>query len=515
MGKIFKKQPHIVEKIFRIIPGMVIWLLLTSPIWLSPTLPAFLANFIIVFAVYWLYRTIIFVIGLVIGYNKFQKAKHQDWLKKCNKLNFNKLPNQKTLPQTSKLPKHLIVIPIGSAKYNLLKQTLDAIKNQNYPKEYIYISLSFEQRLVEHDFKYYKKLMERIQREYSEFEDNLMIFTHPKNIKNEAIGAAANRSWGTKKAVDALEKRNMRIEDFIITSPDEDLKFHPEYLATVSYQYLTTEDREKKFYQTAVYLFHNNYWKVPLIIRVWSMSLSLPVLSSSVTHRTDRETWSCYSINLKVMKEVNYWNTAISIDDTPFYWRPFDYFDGDFECITFFVPVFADAVYHPNKIKNYKAQYKQLVRWGWGIITFPIAMRVLLTNKKIPLLTKLKKLSVMFEIMILTRLAAILLTIAIPLITIMNPDFSYTAIAYSLPETLSSIMSMLTFFMIPTIFYKFLLLPKVPKKYNKLRFILEFIMEIPMHILVFYTFAFLPFLVGPTKMMLGYSYQFVITEKKE
>lgn len=513
LRKVAIQYEHIVNRISEILPGLLLWLILTSPFWLSFNFPELIGNLIIVLAVYWLYRAITFTLGIYIGYKRYISDTKIDWLKKCENLDFDKLPDQNTLPKQSKYPKHLIAIPIGGCKYETLKPTLDAILNQNYPIENIYISLSFEERLIKKEPEYYHQIQEQIKKEYTNMGERLMIFEHPKDIPGEVIGASANRTWANKQAIEVLQSRGEEIGDFITTSPDEDLHFHKEYLACVSYNYLISPKRKQKFYQTAVYLFTNNYWQVPKIIRAWSMSLSLPVLSSSVTHTHDRETWSCYSVSLETLKAVNYWDTSIGIDDTPFFWRPFDYFNGDFECITFFVPLFADNVYHPNKFENYKAQYKQLVRWGWGVVTVPIAIKVLLTNNKIPLKIKLRKLRVMFEIVVLYKITAILFTIALPIIGMVNLDFRYSTLAYSLPQTLAVIMNLLTVLIIPNMYIKWKFLPKRPDNLSFQKMLFDFLVEIPMHFVILYTYAFWPFVIGPTLMMFGKKYSYVITEK--
>nr|MBP9759626.1 hypothetical protein [Candidatus Dojkabacteria bacterium] len=373
--------------------------------------------------------------------------------------------------------------------------------------------LSFEERLMTQDQTYYEDMIEKIKNNFQMFGDRLMIFIHPKDIEGEAIGAAANRTWGTRMAVEELERRGIDINDFLTTSPDEDIRLDKNFLAALSYEYLTTPKRIQKFYETAVYLFANNYWKVPLIIRTWSMSLTMPILSSSVTHEHDRETWSCYTLNLGVMKAVNYWDTSLGIDDTTFYWRPFNYFDGDFDCKTFFVPLYADAVYHPNKIQNYKAQYKQLVRWGWGVVAFPIAMHVLLSNKRIKLSKKIRKIIVMTEIIVFFKVAALIFTFTMPIIVLINPEFRYYINFIEFPRTLEKIMQILTLLAIPAMFFKFKLMPSKPKNISNLKLLITFLIEIPFHFIILYTYSFFPFIVGPTRMMFGKKHSFVVTKK--
>ncbi len=489
------------------------WLVLTSPLWMSFNLAKLLANLVIILAAYWLYRAILFTFGIVIGFKRYSDAIKVNWLQKCNDLDFKNLPDKETLPQNSKLPKHLVVFPVGGAKYETLEKSIEALASQNYPTDHIYISLSFEERLILQDQKYFNDMQDKLRSRFKIFGDRLMIFTHPKDIPGEAIGAAANRTWGTRQAVIELEKKGENVYDYLITSPDEDIRLHKEFLSCISYNYLTIYPRQQKFYQTAVYLFANNYWTVPLLIRSWSMSLSMPVLSSSVTHEPDRETWSCYTLNLGVMKAVNYWDTSIGIDDTTFYWRPFDYFNGEFDCKNFFIPLYADAVYHPNKLQNYKAQYKQLVRWGWGVVAFPIAMHVLLSNKKIKWTKKLRKFLVMTEIIVLYKVAAIIFTFTMPLIVILNPEFRYYINFIEFPRTLEKIMQILTLLMIPAMFFKYKLMPPSPKGMSKAELWLTFLLEIPFHFIILYTYAFFPFIVGPTRMMFGKKYNFVVTKK--
>lgn len=507
------KSYKLLQKIFEIMPGLLLWLVLTSPLWMSFNLAKLLANLVIVLASYWLYRAIIFTIGLYIGYKKYSAAIKIDWLNKCKELKDNELPDQESLPKNSKLPKHLIVFPVGGAKYETLEKSLNAITNQNYPINNIYVSLSFEERLMQQDQKYFEGMIQNIKDNFKIFGDRLMIFIHPKDIEGEAIGAAANRTWGTKMAVEELEKKGHNIYDFLTTSPDEDIRLDKNFLSALSYEYLISPKRLQKFYETAIYLFANNYWKVPMLIRSWSMSLTMPILSSSVTHEHDRETWSCYTLNLGVMKAVNYWDTSIGIDDTTFYWRPFNYFDGDFECKTFFVPLYADAVYHPNKLQNYKAQYKQLVRWGWGVVAFPIAMHVLLSNKKIKLRKKIRKIIVMTEIIVFFKVAALIFTFTMPIIVLVNPEFRYYINFIEFPRTLEKIMQLLTILAIPAMYYKFKLMPPRPKDLSKTKLLISFLIEIPFHFIILYTYSFFPFIVGPTRMMFGKKHSFVVTKK--
>lgn len=458
-------------------------------------------NCIVIFSIYWLYKIITFTVGLLIGYVNYKNDLKVDWLRKCLDL------------RNVTLPKHLIVIPIGGAKLDTITNSIDALVRQTYPQKLIYVALSFEERLIEKDPDYYTKIITQLKTRYKQYGDRLLIFIHPKNISCEAIGAAANRTWGNRKAIEILEKRGMNIAEFITTSPDEDIRFHKEYLSALSYKYLTVDRPERKFFQTAVYLFNNNYWEVPMLVRTWSMSLTLPVLASSAIRRNKRETWSCYSLNLKTLEDVGFWDTSMGIDDTPFFWRPYGYFDGDFECEVFYIPLYADSVYHPNKLRNYIEQYNQLVRWGWGVVAFPLGLRTLLENKRISIRKKVSKLIYLIELFIIAKATSTIFVLSIPMVIFFDRGLYNYVSRVSFPDTFGLIMQFMTIFIIPLLVIKYLLIPPPPEDWGKFKRIYIFILEIPLHVLLLYTYAFIPFVVGPTLMMFGKSYTYKVIEK--
>lgn len=492
------------QRVLEIIPGFLIWVLILAPLWAGKLFPEIMAELLIVLAVYWLYRAIVTTIGTSIGYLRVKRDEQLDWLKKCQELAVYDLPNPEDLPVGQLLPKHLLVYAQRVPNFEVLKTTFEGLRNQNYPLDLLYISVSFEERsIVKMKAGETEEVISKLKNEFPEFSDRLMFFIHPANIEGEAIGAAANRTWGAKSAVAELNKRGEIINDFLITAPDEDIIFHPQYLAACTYKYLTSPKRKQKFYQTALYTFNNNYWDVPLLVRVLMASLTLPVLSSSVTELHKRETWSCFTLSLDVMVAVNYWDTSYGIDDTTFYWRPYFYFNGDWFCETFFVRLNADAVYDPSYIKNHKEQYKQYLRWGWGVVSFPIGMKGLINSRRIPFLTRLLKMYHLFEVFIFWKVLAYLLSFSIPIILLLNPNLNELVIWYSIPNTLSTIMGISVIFLIPNTIYKALIAPPRPAKMSKLRYYGVLILEAPMNIISLFLFSTFPFVEASTRYMIG------------
>jgi hypothetical protein len=507
LKKTLEKHDSLLQRILEIIPGFFIWILLLAPFWAGRTIPLIMVDFLIILAVYWLYRAAVTSIGAVIGYFKYQIETKKDWLYECEKLKEFKLPDPEDLPVGQLLPKHLLIYVQLYPKYEVLKTTLEGIRKQNYPLKLIYIAISFEERIlnkIPESEKEYKTIRSKLLSDFPEFRERLMFFVHPDGLKGEVVGAAANRTWCARSAVAELEKRGEITSDFLATSPDEDIVFHPEYLAACTYKYLTVEKRRQKFYQTAIYTFNNNYWQVPILIRVLAASLTIPVLSSSVIERLKRETYSCYTVSLEVLRMVNYWDVGYGIDDTPFYWRPYFYFKGDWECEVFFTPLSADAVYNPNYIKNHREQYRQYVRWGWGVISFPIGFKGLLKHTEIPLWKRLDKMKHLFDVFVFWKVLAYLLTFGMPIVLLINKQYFYDLVEwYALPNTVSQIMGLAVIFIFPVTFIKIKLAPPKPKNWSNLRLILTHIIEMPLNIITLLTFSFLPFVEASTRMMFG------------
>lgn len=492
-----------VQRILEIIPGLLIWIFLLSPVWLGLSFPYFIINIFVVLSVYWVYRAFMLSIGTVLGYLKVRNALKKDWLQECLSLNKSELPNSQTLPKDGLLPKQLIVIANYGEDYDVVKRSINALINQNYPIELIYLAVSIEERKAKKDTDYAKR-GEYLQRDFGHiFKDRLFFFVHPSNIPGEAIGAAANRSWGTNQSVNRLEEMGLDISEFLITAPDGDLVFSKNYLAAMTYQWLINEKRNQRFYQTALYTFNNNYWDVPILVRNLMIGLTLPVLSSSVLEKNKRETWSCFSLNLKVMKDVNYWDTSLGIDDTTFFWRPYFFFNGDWKCEVFFVSLSADAVYNTNYFRNHIDQYKQYVRWGWGVITFPLAVKELLYNNKINIVERLTKMYHLFEVFVFWKVLAFLIAFGIPIVFLLNRELNREVISVTVPQTVSTLLTLATILLIPNTIIKLFIIPPKPKKMNRLKYIIILIVEIPLNILSLFTFGFLPFIESTTRMMFG------------
>lgn len=483
------------QRVFEIIPGALTWTVLLSPIWLGKIAPAAVAFFLTFLAIFWVYRALLHLVGVTVGYRRYKKELGVDWFEQT-----------KTLWGFEHL-KHLIIVPVVNESKAVLEESLLSIAAQKYPREKIYLAITVEEKNAPRLLADLKQITEKLQGRLG----TVWTFVHPAGRPREAVGAAANRTWGAKRALDKIRELNLNLEDFLVTTLDADMRFHPQFLARLAHAFLTDPKGSEHFFQTAVYLFDNNLWEVPPMMRIQANSVTLAVLSSWVVESDRKETWSCYSVALPTLIEAGYWDPALGVDDTPFYWQALFKKAGQFEGRHFYIPVYADAVQDRGVVRTHLSQYKQLLRWGWGVITFPIAMRGFLT-KKIPLGVKLTKLYHLLEQYTVWRTITFLITFGFILLALSNPEVRLTALGYRLPQITGIILTTAFLLLLPLTFLRSKITSPIPQNWSLWKKIWAWL-EGPLVIVNLLTYTFIPYLDAETRLMLGRRLEFWPTPK--
>jgi len=482
------KKTSTLEKILRIIPGFLTWATLLSPIWLGFLWPKGVVFVLTFLALFWVYRAISHSVGVALGYRRYTKELKINWLKKCLKL-----PDFKDL-------KHLILIPTVDESYQVLDTTLGGIAQNNFPKDKVILALTCEEKYASQ----VKRNIEKLKKKYGkELAKEVLFYVHPAGIKGEAIGVAgANRRWGATHAVEYLRSKSYNLDNFLFTTFDADARIHKKYLARLSYSYLTASNRENKFYYPAVFLYDNNIWDVPPLMRIQANSVSLAVLSSAIIEPHRKDTWSAYSVTLNTLIKADYWDAAMGVDDTPFFWRAFFSKNGDFEGEGFFMPIYSDAVQGRDSLHSHVSQYKQLLRWGWGVVVFPLAMEGFLKEKSVPWSKKLMGVVYMIEQYTIWRTITFLITFGFGLFTLFNEAARQSALTYTVPDITGWVLTGAVFFLLPITIYREKLIIKKPASWPWWKKLWTYI-EGPLVILNLLTYAFIPYLDAQTRFMFG------------
>lgn len=500
MQKIVNKHETKIYNFLKAMPGLAIWALLLSPIWLGLLAPELFMLYITFLTVYWAYLAIKHTAGAFIGFKRYKEEIDVDWAAECKKLNFSELPHKETLPKSLGETKHFILIPAYSEPKNVLTESLKSLLEQTYPLNQITLVYTLEEKYAE---RVEKDVRDILGNRINDFEE-VLFFVHPAGIPGEAKGVAgANRTWGAKNGVGHLKAQGKDIKNYIFTTYDSDSVIHPQFLARVTHMYLSHDKRLNKFFSPAIPLYNNNIWQVPMLMRIEAVSVTFGHMSSWITDRETMETFSCYSAALQTLIDANYWDVQIGVDDTLFFWRSFFAREGDFEGYCHFIPYSADAVQSDNFFKSHKSMYLQLRRWGWGTIAIPLSLLEFMKNKKIPAKEKIKWTFVHFQRRIMLITLVFLMTFGMDLLTFANINARQINLVYTLPNTLSVILTFALVFLIPISLLKMSLVKDMPKEWSFLKKVFLSIVEGPMVIVNLLTFSLIPTVDAYTRMLLG------------
>jgi hypothetical protein len=148
------------------------------------------------------------------------------------------------------------------------------------------------------------------------------------------------------------------------------------------------------------------------------------------------------------------------------------------------------------------SQYKQLLRWGWGVVVFPIAMEGFLKNRTVPFGKKLTGFTYMIEQYTVWRTITFLITFGFGIFMLVNQEARQNALAYTIPDIVGWILTGAIFFLIPITIFREKLVCKKPASWPWWKKIWTYA-EGPLVMLNLLTYAFIPYLDAQTRFMFG------------
>ena len=499
------KWERFLFRLFEIMPGLLSWGILILVVLLSKWHPFWIAVFIIVFVIFWLFKTVYFSFHLWAGYKKMAENEQINWKEKLNKL---KIENYKLKIKTWRDIYHLIVIPMSKESLEVVRDAFLSLVRADYPKDRMIVVLACEERMRQET----EKTAKIIKKEFGQKFFRFMITWHPENLPGEIAGKGSNEAWACKKAKEKIvDPLRIPHENIIFSSFDVDTCVFPEYFSCLAYKYLTAENPTRTSFQP-VPLFTNNIWEAPVISRVFSFS-------STFWHTMNQErpekliTFSSHSMSFKALNDVGFKQTNIVSDDSRIFWQCFFKYNGDYRVKPLYYPISMDANVARSFFRTLINIYKQQRRWAYGVGDIPYFLFGFLKNKKIPFLKKLSLGTELIEGHISWATASIMIFLLgwLPLV-LGGSEFSQTIISYNLPKIISRVMTLAMIGLISSVYLSFLLLPPRPPEYGKFKYIVFAFSWLLFPIMMTF-FAALPALDAQTHLMLGRYMGFWVTEK--
>lgn len=489
------KKERIIQRLLEIFPGFVSWNLILFTVWGGFVMPIAVAYFVLAFNVFWFYKSVTLAIFSVVAHFRIEASKKMDWVGEI-----------KGFPDYKKVH-HIIVVCTYKEPYRTIERTLQSIADQTLFKEQISVVVGFETREAEEARK--EKTAEILKKFRGKFA-NLIFNTHTL-VVGETAGKHSNARDSIINAKKLLvDQGGIDMAYTVITSCDADHVYHPNHFACLTFKFLDDPNRYERFWQPAV-VYHNNFWKLPAITRVANTFGSIGDIAQLA--RTDRLiNLANYAISLKLLDRIGYWDKEVIPEDWHMFFKAFFATNGKVEVVPIYLPLSADAAESTTFVKTLVNQYEQYKRHAWGVSDDPYVIRNYFLAKNIPFWTKTLRLLRLFEDHFLWPVNWFVITLGVNLPALLNPNFSKTALGYSLPKISSTILTLCLLFLLSVLIVDAKQRPPRPKEVSRLRALLipfEFVL---MPITGFF-FAALPGLDAHTRLMLGKYMEYRVTEK--
>ena len=359
---------------------------------------------------------------------------------------------------------NLVIIAAYNESYEIIEPTIQSLLVTTYDKSRLIIALAYEERGGDG----IHKTAERLQKKFASKFVDFVLVKHPRDLPDEVVGKGGNITFAGKHMKTWLDGKGIEYKNVLVTTLDCDNHPHAVYFDYATYEFVVHEDRKHLSFQP-ISLFLNNIWDVPALMRVVATGNSFWNIISSMRPHALRN-FASHSQPMEALVEMNFWSTRTIVEDGHQYWRSYFYFNGNYDVIPLFVPIYQDAVLDSTYVKTLKAQFIQLRRWAYGASDVPyVATRVLSRNRNVPLLASLSRLLTLIDGHLTLASVSILVAVGgwVPLF--INNQAYHDVVAHQLPDVISNIQRVALIGLFLTVFLSFKMLPPRPERYKRIR----------------------------------------------
>lgn len=517
-------------RFFEMLPGLLSYLVITLPVLLSFINPLYGAIFIIVFIIVWFVKTIGMTYRTLQGYNTLQRAQKIDWkgrladlqdpAKALKNRHFEgswqaetHTHNLEQLVSTvhARTPSDIynaVIIATYNESRDVLEPTIQAVLDGDYDAKRVILTIAYEARGPGSTEEAVKALQKKYASKFFKF----YIVKHPADLPNEVVGKGGNITFAGKYLAGELERLEIDPENVLVTTLDSDNRPHRTYFAYVTYEFIVhPEPRHVAFQPLA--LFQNNIWDVPAPMRVIATGNSFWSLLNSLRPHMLRN-FAAHSQSMAALIDMDFWSVRTIVEDGHQFWRSYFRFDGHYQVVPIYVPIYQDAVLAEGYRKTLKAQFVQLRRWAYGASDVAyVASKVFTRDRTVPLGDGIAKFLRLVEGHVSWASASLILLFGAWGPLFINPESNRSLVAHELPTIASGLQRFAMIGLFITVFLAFRMLPPRPERYKRHRnvgMLLQWVL-MPVTSIIYGSAAAL---YSQTRLLFGkYLDKFDVTEK--
>jgi hypothetical protein len=270
---------------------------------------------------------------------------------------------RRATPESIPLEKvhHLVIIPNYREEIEILRISLRRLAEQSVAREQVTVCMAMEAG----EDKAAEK-GETLRREFADCFANFMFAVHPKGLALEMSCKSANEAWAARWAKrELVDSGRYELHNIVVTTMDADTLWHPRYLEALGVLFATDERRHNAFWQAPI-RYHSNVWDINPFMRLvhgYSTCWELAYLAAPWWQALPM---SSYSLSLKLLDTVGYWDSDVIADEWHMYIKAFFHRDGDLVLRPIFLPFSGNATGGTSFIDSFKQRYDQTLRHAWG-----------------------------------------------------------------------------------------------------------------------------------------------------
>mgnify|MGYP000991986803 FL=1 len=529
LGKRTKKY-----RFFEMLPGLLSYGAIILLIILSIVNPVLASIYLLTIILVAFVKTIAISYRVVSGHRNMERASRVDWSGRLadlespkesysrlrdipsgallykqhlENLRFMSAAEEGHFPKPSNIYNALIM-PAYNESIEVIEPALKSVLETTYDKTRLIVVFAYEERGGAEIDKTAHILKEKYGKNFHSFH----IVKHPKDLPNEVVGKGGNITYTGKWLQQYLQHEGIAFSDVIVTTMDCDNKPHKHYFDYLTYEYITHEDRKHLSFQP-ICLFTNNIWDVPAPMRVVATGNSFWNIISSMRPYSLRN-FASHAQPMSALVEMNFWSTRTIVEDGHQYWRSYFYFNGNYEVVPMFVPIYQDAVLSNGYVKTLRAQFIQLRRWSYGASDVAyVGNNVFNKDRKVSFLPSLARFIRLLDGHVTQACIALIVAFGGWAPLVLNGEAARSVAAHQLPDTVSLIQRVAMVGILVLIFVSFKLLPPRPERYKKRRNILM-VMQWALMPVIAIVYSSMASYNAQTHLLLGkYLDKFDVTEK--
>jgi hypothetical protein len=340
------------QRLIEMLPTATVWLIITAPVWAALIAPAAFGFGMLLFSIYWLWKSISFACGVMIGFWRLHRAQQRDWIADSVNLDgFDQL-------------RHLVMVPTCGENEEIVADTLHCLTQQDVPLDRVSVVLAFEERDPVAPAR-----AKRLSARFAPLFQHFLITFHP-DLQGEVRGKSSNLTWAARCVESELiATGRLDPEHLVVTVCDADSRLHRRYLAALSHDVLSHVNGFLHIFQPAI-LFYANHWRLIAPLRALNSIYSLWELARMVpSHRL--VTQSTYSLSWRAVRDVGYWDVDVIPEDSHMCFKVLFHYGQRVKVRPIFLPVYADAAEGATLRRTFENQYHQILRWAWGVSDIP------------------------------------------------------------------------------------------------------------------------------------------------